>query len=40
MHLSPVRDHDELMFQVFPPFLEINCGAHTQEDREVRGLDA
>lgn len=26
MHLSPVRDHNELMFQVLPPFLEVNCG--------------
>lgn len=31
VHISPVRDHNELMFQVFPSFLEIICGAHTQE---------
>lgn len=31
VHISPVRDHNELMFQVFPSFLEINCEGHTQE---------
>lgn len=30
VHISPVRDHNELMFQVFPSFLEINCGGHRQ----------
>lgn len=39
VHISPVRDHNEPMFQVLPPFLEINCGGHTQEAREVSGLD-
>lgn len=38
--ISPVRDHDELMFQVFLPFLEISFGGQTQEAGEVSGLDA
>lgn len=38
---SPVRDHNELMFQVFPSFLEIICRGHTQEvGRSVDGTPA
>lgn len=31
VHSSPVRDHNKLMFQIFPSFLEINCGEHKQK---------